>query len=1250
MPRRVLRNAPFKTAFQTLFMGLLLVSLSFAKGHKPHPLIVKADAIEELLQKVEITTMIDPEQLRLDLKTRKFKSKDLESVRLKLRDLEAALMTASDGVQNKSDSRLKVITPVSVRYLKVLGRMVLLYARSAHLPNAKGGTILASDLSQYQFDDLDLGLRLGKKAGLALIAALAESRFPVKAKHVGAQIEFIVSEEQKQFAEFLTLSRSPNQWLSQKSGIEDGSSAMFSFDSKPAYGKFLQFSTVRETLINRWALNRMLPRAVSNQPVAACGKQILSFRPGKDGLMTSSAAFQELAAVDRYQAFSDLADEAAKKTFGLRLANDAAYGKILLETLKRTPGIEKPTTDYVAKNLESLGSIIAASELELWKDKASDIVRNSTLNGDELTAKGTAQRMAEQIFVYRTDAVKKALWDNLQGPFPSTERPTVDWVAQTQLEPLKKEYIAKVYAVLLPVLKGLDAAGMSDSARKERFNRKTEDLLFSIRASVQAVSELQTLIELGDEAKPTPANFRTVIEDPFTLKLFYEAHQSKLPLRYKRALEGDPKLKQEIVDFFEKIDKDFTDGLAKSATLPKDFLARVTNSHALVLQTRYPKPAGPEKKGIRELTVRDLEPPRVAQDNTRVVPRNPVVIPYENWEVVEELITVLGLKPKLWSKARNRDFTSTREKHRLLVSLLSAMAYNSSPALRVRWYEAPEVKLAKFQGVAGKHGFVRLEDGRVEHETKFWPKERSLLEHAAQLGYLHASDQLIEPKVRALIAKALTNAGVQAEGVLEKFCAADPSRYTDNAEFKTLFKAASAIRNQIKGSSPEIEKLDAEVAKEIRSWHERVLEDYIEPALKVVAVVGIVLFVLSGTGWIVGLFGLKALTAMMGAFYLSTAGALVTAGLLTATVTNLYFTINVNVIELPPQIGFQSRLANSQIGETEAVVDWDRHTAERSNMRLRQGLMIALAPLDVMFIKAGSNMVLSKLASSRLTTGLNVVPKGFGSKLKLPGAGSGGSKSGGLFTSPGAVGSTVSKVLQPVATRMQEVRKVLISVLGGKQNQIVTLVEPYMESAVQGLRQEIEAYRSFLKPQFWRDAIASPQSTALGSLPRSAQQAAKNGHLQAWYDDAFEELKPALQAHLSELEVALARMEGLHSKTRAVFGSRSSDPESVKVWAEGLTDAELISLRTLTAQEGVVANHLPWLLAEETSARMVLFEQLNQGFQRYKHQFSAAVKPSSRDAYDAYWGETMIESFEAGVVRQDVAAFSKWLQALRPSL
>ncbi len=1259
--------------------GVLLVSIAFAKGHQPHPLIVKMDRAEALLNKAEALSLEKPESLRWDLKAKRFKSDDIEQARSTLRDLDGGLRQASEGVQSKTDHRLQVITPVSIRYLLALSRVLFFYTRAAHLPVR--GTELAADLSAYSFDQVDTNLVLGKKAALAVISSIADAGFPIKARHYGngtganrELIELVLTEEQKQLAEFMALSRSPfekpkkelNMLVGADSEDERPASVPpYSFASPEAYGKLIQFSAVRETLINRWFLNRILPKSVASTPIQSCGNQILSLRPGPRGSMNLSPAYSELAGVDRYQAYQSLVPQVVTEVSKKPLADAKTYGEIVLAVVKKIPDVNPAQTQYVAEHLGEIGALVVQGEDLLWQPKVLAIVQNSSLNGDDFGAQATSARIAAQVYEYRVDAVQKVIWENLRLAFPTANRSAADATVEAKLGSIRDGYLASVRAAIDPITKALESREESLAIRKQRFDKKAEGIFQAAKTSAQAAAELQEMIELdieSDDESPTPAKYRSTIEDPITLKLYFKVLEQQ-----KNAFTVPSYGTREAIDgFFDGITRRYIEAAQKAGKRPPPPLSAIVSKEALEFRKKFPVPVPAKltEQQRREIARKNMEKEMrnrfVAPRDATYVAAPPVRRSVAPWEAVGTVFEALNIDQKTFQVPNNRSFTKKISQQKVLAELLTMTAYNGAPALRIRTKVAKIAKFSKLDpsdGMAMKYGYVRGQDGKLHHETEFWPQERSLLENVAVASFDLSTGKLNEPKARGFVKDSLISAGVQAGGVVEEFCSANPLKYKTDVPFRNMFRAASALRSSIIGDSSVVRKLDEQVKRESRSTSEKILEDFIEPSMKYLLWVGIAALIVVSAGAATPVIAAMApvfaasaagvFIAELGALTTSAVFAVVSHSLAVFYAANLCVSVNVNLFELPPQIGFQSKLANSQLGDTDAVINWDEHLAAKKALGMKQFMTVLTAPLDALAIggtvRAGVKLVQRTVLKSAISlpkTGVGGGNTGHGSSVVT--------SERGFFpslTRPGAAG------FQAVTgSRLLEFRKILPTLFSaGAEARIANFLEPYMESAITGLRREIDFYRSTLKPGFWEQAISQQGTVRLGKLPRGATAAARKGELQSWYDTSWGDLKPSIEGHVTSLEGSLQRLEGLQSKTKGLFLSQI-EGDRVKLWADALTDEEIKALRGLVAQESVYGYHLPSLTAEDEVIRSQLFDQLGQGFKRAKFEFTADSKPGAASLYEGYWGQPAIGDLDRSVIRSDLSEYQRWLDAMTPSL
>lgn len=232
--------------------------------------------------------------------------------------------------------------------------------------------------------------------------------------------------------------------------------------------------------------------------------------------------------------------------------------------------------------------------------------------------------------------------------------------------------------------------------------------------------------------------------------------------------------------------------------------------------------------------------------------------------------------------------------------------------------------------------------------------ERSLLEKIALEAYDHKTDAIDEEKVRLMIDQAIDHAVKNIDDKLETIAKANYQNYNGDEKFKQVFRAASFVRENLRSqvgtslvNAKKIRVFDASISKEIRTWHEKINEDYLDSMLlwlgvAAIAALGVVLFVAS--------FGASAGVAMMSISALATGFMTMEFWLsFPLVLLSSYARINSNFIHLPDQLSFQKSLAQSQI-DNSIVVSWEEYDDKAKAMKTGQAMnLAAILPMELFY-------------------------------------------------------------------------------------------------------------------------------------------------------------------------------------------------------------------------------------------------------------------------------------------------------------
>jgi hypothetical protein len=420
-----------------------------------------SDEVESMISNYdrEKTTRIDQFFTISGVKlTFNFESYQVKEMLTKLKALKEKLYVLTQADIELNSMTGKSIVLQANNYLGYLSRIYRLYADTSH----KTGLF-----SQANFDNLkNYNPHFDKKVALELLA-----RLNLKAKHIDGQtIEIQISEAEKQSFEYYAI-QNPK--------------------TISGYGKLVQFMSIRDLLTNRWAMQRMTTKQLDNPVVNSCGQGMLSFRPGKDKKMGSSAAIEELFDFDLfYNNYARLLPEFVEASKKHHLTYAWSANNIVESVFKAIPTIE-----YVL--LEDFGW--EEEEIEEWKKEVADsIIKNERVEwnhyaetmiytamfpGDNIRDKNfVVNRMLEDIYKIRSLAVLNQI-KGVLSLLPPEDMKVLEKTVNSRLVQFKPRWEKDTKPLIEAVI---NKFGSISEIRKENRRDKFNETLEIVKAALPA--------------------------------------------------------------------------------------------------------------------------------------------------------------------------------------------------------------------------------------------------------------------------------------------------------------------------------------------------------------------------------------------------------------------------------------------------------------------------------------------------------------------------------------------------------------------------------------------------------------------------------------------------------------------------------------------------------------------------------------------------------------------------------------------
>jgi hypothetical protein len=183
----------------------------------------------------------------------------------------------------------------------------------------------------------------------------------------------------------------------------------------------------------------------------------------------------------------------------------------------------------------------------------------------------------------------------------------------------------------------------------------------------------------------------------------------------------------------------------------------------------------------------------------------------------------------------------------------------------------------------------------------------------------------LKSEVRSVIYQHMYRAATNDLGKVEDFCEADLRDYKNDDKFKTMFKSIAGLRDAFASKGPA-KAWDDEVAKDIRSWQQRVLEDYIDPLSMYIMIAILVVMAWQMAPVLLGFMASAGAATTFGGVAAATGELLGTFAkvLLLLSTGNLspvtimfslqsFLMASVFCYQLPPQADYAFQVANSTV-------------------------------------------------------------------------------------------------------------------------------------------------------------------------------------------------------------------------------------------------------------------------------------------------------------------------------------------------
>jgi len=350
---------------------------------------------------------------------------------------QSAQIAGNDPENSTLSSSTTALTDASAKYLSDVSALYQLYAFAAHGPGA--------NVAQFTFDDLSpLNLKLAPSIAQDLV-----KQQPFNARHsADGQVEFFITSQEKQMAEFFALTSPRDEYT---------------------YSKLIQFAALHEGFANLWGIQRLTYGDLKVQPVQNGSPDLLSFKNVPGGDLKQSEAYLDLLALDRYNDLSAQLVSAFHATRNLTLLPRGEYYDVLSRALAPTAEFKSYISGFapqdVSQWMNNAAAQIMTTETANWtgdEKNSENILGSSSMLGDNLTPAETSKRMAEAMFDRRSEAAEAEVLKIAADNIKLTDLSDV----QKRTESMLKAYKASWTAQAAPLL----FASLSKSTQKSAEN------------------------------------------------------------------------------------------------------------------------------------------------------------------------------------------------------------------------------------------------------------------------------------------------------------------------------------------------------------------------------------------------------------------------------------------------------------------------------------------------------------------------------------------------------------------------------------------------------------------------------------------------------------------------------------------------------------------------------------------------------------------------------------------------------------
>ncbi len=276
--------------------------------------------------------------------------------------------------------------------------------------------------------------------------------------------------------------------------------------SETDFAKLIQFVTIRESMVNRWASRRIYSLRWDDKPITHCGSEFYAFRQRPNSPITQSESYRSLWAEDLYLEFNDSLNDLVKISLGRNLLDLPQSADLVREFFTYFPEFSSEilvTSDPVAIDAyfdQTAAPALIAVDNESWQLVADKTILDWNYAGDDLSPDAIAERIAEGSFETRKRFLVDQLISFAQSTVDDYGNPRFHAITTNRsavlahavalvdraTSPQAKTWKARLRADVIRYLNSHQALALRTKRSEDRLDQMVEDTLEQAELGVRA--------------------------------------------------------------------------------------------------------------------------------------------------------------------------------------------------------------------------------------------------------------------------------------------------------------------------------------------------------------------------------------------------------------------------------------------------------------------------------------------------------------------------------------------------------------------------------------------------------------------------------------------------------------------------------------------------------------------------------------------------------------------------------------------